>query len=440
VTADDPSAQTDPDFPFDPDNPWPIDPSHCTTIAQSGQTAWKTARRIAHLDMDAFYASVELLRRPDLKGRPVAIGGRGDPTRRGVVTTATYEARAFGIHSGMALSVAARRCPDCVFLPTDFERYRDYSRRFKRAIAEVSASIEDRGIDEVYLDLSGLPGTARALAVDLQRRVADATGLSCSIGVAPNKLVAKICSDLDKPGGITIVGPADVTARIWPLPARKVPGIGPKADAKLKSLGIETVGQLAAADGGWLRGHFGERYGAWLLRAAHGRDERALDLDPEPRSRSRETTFERDLHPRRDWASIAGTLSTLSARVAEDLQRRGYRGRTIGIKLRFADFRTVTRDRTVPVPVDDAGSIRLVAFDCLRRVVLDRPLRLVGVRVGELSAADATPSAGDAHASPGADQGARPPSEDTWTLPLFDAASAVDGADRGGTPGSPRSQ
>jgi DNA polymerase-4 len=277
-----------------------------------------TVRRIAHLDMDAFYASVELLRRPDLKGRPVAIGGRGDPSRRGVVTTATYEARAFGIHSGMALSVAARRCPDCVFLPTDFERYRDYSRRFKRAIAEVTASIEDRGIDEVYLDLTGLPGTARALAADLQRRVADATGLSCSIGVAPNKLVAKICSDLDKPRGITIVGPADVTARIWPLPARKVPGIGPKADAKLKSLGIETVGQLAAADAGWLRGHFGERYGAWLLRAAHGQDERALDLDPEPRSRSRESTFERDLHPRRDWASIAGTLSALSARVAED--------------------------------------------------------------------------------------------------------------------------
>jgi DNA polymerase-4 len=365
------------------------------------------ARRIAHLDMDAFYASVELLRRPDLKGRPVAIGGRGDPTRRGVVTTATYEARAFGIHSGMALSVAARLCPDCVFLPTDFERYRDYSRRFKNAIAAVTPTIEDRGIDEVYLDLTGLPGDARALAADLQRRVAEATGLSCSIGVAPNKLVAKICSDLDKPRGLTVVGAEQVCARIWPLPARKVPGIGPKADARLRALGIETVGQLAAADARWLREHFGERYGTWLLRAAHGLDERALDVDPEPRSRSRETTFERDLHPRRDWVAIAGTLSALSARVAEDLQRRGYRGRTIGIKLRFADFRTVTRDRTVPVAVDDAGSIRLVAFECLRRVALDRPLRLIGVRVAELSAAGATAGTpGEAH-------------EADATLPLF---------------------
>lgn len=358
--------------------------------------------------MDAFYASVELLRRPDLKGRPVAIGGRGDPTRRGVVTTATYEARAFGIHSGMALSVAARLCPDCVFLPTDFERYRDYSRRFKHAIAAVTPTIEDRGIDEVYLDLTDVPGGSRWLAADLQRRVAEATGLSCSIGVAPNKLVAKICSDLDKPRGITVVGPEQVCARIWPLPARKVPGIGPKADARLRALGIETVGQLAAAEAGWLREHFGERYGAWLLRAAHGRDERPLDVDPEPRSRSRETTFERDLHPRRDWAAVAGTLSALSARVAEDLRRRGYRGRTIGIKLRFADFRTVTRDRTLPVAVDDAGSIRLVAFECLRRVALDRPLRLIGVRVAELSAAGAT-----------ADAAGEAPDADA-TLPLFE--------------------
>jgi DNA polymerase-4 len=349
------------------------------------------SRRIAHLDMDAFYASVELLRRPELAGRPVAIGGRGDPTRRGVVTTATYEARAFGVHSGMALSVAARLCPGCVFLPTDFEAYKDASRRFKRAIAEVTPAIEDRGIDEVYLDLTDLPGEARTIAADLQRRVREATGLSCSIGVAPNKLVAKICSDLDKPRGITIVGPAQVADRIWPLAARKVPGIGPKADAKLQALGVATIGALAACEPGWLGEQFGERYGGWLHRAAHGIDDRPLELDPEPRSRSRETTFERDLHPRRDWATIARTLVEQSDRVAEDLRRRGYRGRTIGIKLRFADFRTVTRDRTVPVALDDAGSIRLVAFECLRRVELVRPIRLLGVRVGELSPADAMP-------------------------------------------------
>jgi DNA polymerase IV len=345
------------------------------------------ARRIAHLDMDAFYASVELLDRPELRGRPVAIGGRGDPTRRGVVTTATYEARAFGIHSGMALSVAARLCPECVFLPTDFERYRDYSRRFKRALSGVTSAIEDRGIDEVYLDLTGLDGAALTLAADLQRRVFEATGLSCSIGVAPNKLVAKICSDLEKPRGLTVVGAGDVARRIWPLPARKVPGIGPKADEKLAALGVRTIGELAACDPGWLREQFGARYGGWLHRAAHGQDDRALDLDPEPRSRSRETTFERDLHPLRDWATIASTLSDLSGQVADDLKRRGYRGRTVGIKLRFSDFRTVTRDRTVAVPLDDGGSIRLIVFECLKRVDLERSIRLLGVRVGELSPA-----------------------------------------------------
>ena len=373
------------------------------------------ARRIAHLDMDAFYASVELLDRPELRGRPVAIGGRGDPTRRGVVTTATYEARAFGIHSGMALSVAARLCPDCVFLPTDFERYRDYSRRFKRALTDVTSAIEDRGIDEVYLDLTGLPAPALDLAADLQRRVFEATGLGCSIGVAPNKLVAKICSDLEKPRGLTIVGAGDVARRIWPLPARKVPGIGPKADEKLGTLGVRTIGELAACDAGWLREQFGTRYGGWLHRAAHGQDDRALDLDPEPRSRSRETTFERDLHPVRDWAAIAGTLSDLSAQVSDDLKRRGYRGRTIGIKLRFSDFRTVTRDRTVATPIDDGGSIRLIVFECLKRVALERSIRLLGVRVGELSAVGEPPSE---PASP-------EPHARSDTLPLF-----ADPADR----------
>jgi len=394
--------------------------------------------------MDAFYASVELLTRPELRGRPVAIGGRGDPTRRGVVTTATYEARAFGIHSGMALSVAARLCPDCVFLPVDFDRYRDYSRRFKAAIAELTPAIEDRGIDEVYLDLSGLPGGTRELALALQQRVLEATGLSCSIGVAPNKLVAKIASDLDKPRGITIVAAADVPTRIWPLAARKVPGIGPKADAKLQALGVATIGELAAREPAWLRAHFGERYGGWLHRAAHGLDERPLDLDPEPRSRSRETTFERDLHPVRDWQALAGTLAALSKQVAEDLRRRGYRGRTVGIKLRFADFRTVTRDRTLPLPVDDAPTIRRLAFECLHRVELARSVRLVGVRVGELSPADALPATGDdaAAAPPVAQEPRR--ATDAWTLPLFgedptdDQAAAL--ARGPGAPGSPRSQ
>src|SRR5690606_36978076 len=171
----------------------------------ASRMAW---RRIAHLDMDAFYASVELLRRPELRGRPVAIGGQGEPSRRGVVTTATYEARAFGIRSGMALRRAAELCPDCVFLPVDFPEYRRWSRRFKAAIATVTDRIEDRGIDEVYIDLGTLTGVridnGEAIAREIQRRVFAATALTCSIGVAPNKLLAKLCSELDKPNGITV--------------------------------------------------------------------------------------------------------------------------------------------------------------------------------------------------------------------------------------------
>ena len=363
--------------------------------------------------MDAFYASVELLSRPDLRGRPVAIGGRGDPTRRGVVTTATYEARAFGIHSGMPLSIAARKCPDCVFLPVDFERYRMVSRQFKAAIAQVTDAIEDRGIDEVYLDLTPLEAQSRELALTLQKHVFDATGLSCSIGIAPNKLIAKIASDLDKPRGITLIGRDDISGRIWPLPARKIPGVGPKADARLTELGISTIGQLAACDPAWLCEQFSPRYGQWLHRAAHGQDDRPLDLNPEPRSRSRETTFQNDLHPVRDWQVLAQTIAALSKQVGEDLKKRGYRGRTVGIKLRFSDFQTVTRDRTVDTPLDEGSSIRRLAFECLGRIALERPVRLVGVRVGELSPADDT-----ADKTAGARAIAAPRSDDS-TLPLF---------------------
>lgn len=374
------------------------------------------SRRIAHLDMDAFYASVELLSRPELRGRPVAIGGRGDPTRRGVVTTATYEARAFGIHSGMALSVAARKCPECVFLPVDFERYRAVSRQFKAAIAAVTDEIEDRGIDEVYLDLTPISADSYDLAKTLQGHVLAATGLSCSVGVAPNKLIAKIASDLDKPRGITLIGTDDIPRRIWPLPARKIPGVGPKADARLIELGIATIGQLAACEPAWLCEQFSPRYGQWLHRAAQGHDDRPLELNPEPRSRSRETTFQNDLHPVRDWQALAQTIAALSKQVAEDLKKRGYRGRTVGIKLRFSDFRTVTRDRTVDSPLDDGTSIRRLAFECLGRIPLERPIRLVGVRVGELSPAD------DSLGTVPGPSTKLPTRNDDGTLPLFDEA------------------
>jgi len=347
--------------------------------------AW---RRIAHLDMDAFYASVELLRHPELRGRPVAIGGHGDPRSRGVVTTATYEARAFGIRSGMALRRAVDLCPDCVFLPVDFAEYRLWSRRFKEAIATVTDRIEDRGIDEVYIDLSQLTGVridgGEAIARDIQRRVFEATGLSCSIGVASNKLLAKIASELDKPRGLTVLDELDLAERIWPLPASRINGVGPKADARLQALGIRTIGELAATPRDFLIEKFGRSYGAWLHDAAHGRDDRELVLESSPRSMSRETTFERDLHPERDARALAGVLEKLCGQLAADLRRRGYAGRSVGVKARYDDFRIVTRELTLAAAVDDELAIRRAAFDCLQRVPAKRRLRLLGVRVGGL--------------------------------------------------------
>ncbi|MEZ5650079.1 MAG: DNA polymerase IV [Burkholderiaceae bacterium] len=351
-------------------------------------TGTTAVRRIAHLDMDAFYASVELLRRPELRGLPVAIGGRGDPNSRGVVTTATYEARAFGIHSGMALARAARLCPQCVFLPTDFDEYRRQSRRFKAAVAEITPRYEDRGIDEIYIDFDAVadaPDGGRALATQLQQRVRDrCDGLTCSLGVAPNKLLAKIASDMDKPAGITVLELADVPARLWPLPTRVINGIGPKAEQRLREMGIERIGELAATDRLRLRERFGERYSAWLLEAAHGRDSRTLVTASEPVSRSRETTFERDLHPVHDLARLHELLDRLATQVAGDLARGGHLGRTIGIKARYDDFKIVTRDVSLGTPTASPARIIEAARHCLTRIPARRRLRLLGVRVASL--------------------------------------------------------
>ena len=364
-------------------------------------------RRIAHLDMDAFYASVELLRYPELRGRPVVIGGGRDlqPVRlpdgscrfarlrdyvgRGVVTTSTYEARALGVFSAMGMMKAARLAPDAVMLPVDFDAYRHYSRLFKAAVAAIAPCIEDRGIDEIYIDLTEVDGETRELAQRIKQAVRDATGLTCSIGVTPNKLLSKICSDLEKPDGLTLLAMADVAQRVWPLPVNKINGVGPKASERLARLGIATIGELAAADPAVLVRHFGRHYGTWLHEVAHGIDERPVVTEAEPKSISRETTFERDLHPRLDRAELTPILTALCTRLADDLKRKGYRSRTIGIKLRYDDFRRITRDLTLEHPTDDAAAIRRAAGECLRRVPLDRRLRLIGVRAGSLTARNA---------------------------------------------------
>ena len=357
--------------------------------------------------MDAFYASVELLRYPDLRGRPVVIGGgrrhqptqsadgtRGyalmrDYTGRGVITTSTYEARALGVHSGMGVMKAAQLAPHAVLLPIDFDEYRKYSRLFKAAVRAVAPLVEDRGIDESYVDLTDLPGAqddaGRAAGQRLKDAVFEATGLTCSVGITPNKLLSKLCSELDKPNGLTLLNHADIPARVWPLAAKKINGIGPKATEKLAGFGIHTIGEVAAADPQFLVTHFGKSFGAWLHEASHGRDERAVVTYSEPKSISRETTFEDDLHPLRDREKLSKIFTDLCVRVADDLKRKGVVGKTIGLKLRYDNFKTVTRDHTIDAPTDDARAIRRAAGECLKRVPLDRRIRLLGVRVGALS-------------------------------------------------------
>ncbi len=364
-------------------------------------------RRIAHLDMDAFYASVELLRYPELRGQPVVIGGRSehqpmaqadgrrqfcrlrDYAGRGVITTATYEARAFGIASGMGVMKAAQLVPDAILLPVDFDAYRHYSRQFKAAVAAIAPRIENTGIDEIYIDLSDLSDETSVLAQRIKQTIRDATGLTCSIGIAPNKLLAKIGSDLNKPDGVTLLDMSDIPDRIWPLPVQKINGIGPKATKKLATLGIQTIAELAQTDAGLLQLHFGRSYAAWLCDVSRGIDHRPVETHSEPKSISRETTFERDLHPRLDRPALSEIFTALCVQVAADLKRKGYIGRTIGIKLRFEDFRTVTRDFTLTAHTADAGQIRRAAGECLRRIPLTRRLRLLGVRVSALRPAHA---------------------------------------------------
>jgi DNA polymerase-4 len=352
--------------------------------------------------MDAFYASVELLRYPELRGHPVVIGGRSlhqpamladgnhefarlrDYAGRGVVTTSTYEARALGVFSAMGMMKAAKLAPDAVLLPADFDAYRHYSRSFKQAVAAIAPQIEDRGIDEIYIDLTESHEEGLPLAQRIKDAVRTATGLSCSIGIAPNKLLAKICSELDKPDGITLLTMDDLETRIWPMPARKINGIGPKAGEKLAAIGIHTIGDLAQQSMTQLQIHFGRSYGEWLHHAAHGVDDRPVVTYSEPKSISRETTFERDLHARLDKDKLSEIFTSLCQRVAQDLVRKAYLGKTIGIKLRYDDFRTVTRDITLAEATDDPSVIRRAAGECLRRVPLEKRLRLLGVRVGGL--------------------------------------------------------
>ena len=339
-------------------------------------------RRILHIDMDAFFSSVEQKRHPELVGKPVVVGGGGDPTKRGVVSTASYEARKFGIHSAMPLRTAYKLCPDAVFLPVDYEEYSRVSEKIKEILREFSPIVEDVGIDEAFLDISSLDKPSEEIAEEIKKRIKDETDLTCSIGIAPNKLLAKMASDMQKPNGLTIITEDDIESRIWPLPVRKLWGVGPKTEAYLKDMGIKTIGELAALSLDRLIEEFGQSYGSYLYEASRGIDESPLVTHWEPKSISRETTFQKDVD---NWQVIAKTLAELTKDVVTSMKEEGYQGRTITVKVRFSDFKTYTRAKTLAESTDSLEEIRRAAFDCLKRVELKKKVRLIGMRIGNLA-------------------------------------------------------
>jgi DNA polymerase IV len=347
-------------------------------------------RRILHIDMDAFFSAVEEKRHPELAGKPVVIGGSGDPTKRGVVSTASYEARKYGIHSAMPLMTANKLCPNAIFLPVDYEEYSRMSKKFKAVLREFTQTIEDVGIDEAFLDISSIDKPSDEIARDIKGRIKEETELNCSIGIAPNKLLAKIASDLDKPDGLTIITEGDIEKRIWPLPARKLWGVGPKTEAYLKEkMGIKTIGELASLPLEKLVEEFGQSYGGYLYEASRGIDESELVTHWEPKSISQETTFQRDLD---NWQSIAKNLVELIQGVVGSMKKEGYRGRTVTVKVRFADFKTYTRAKTLDKFTDSEPEIRRAAFECLNRFELKKKVRLIGFRVSNLEKEERQPS------------------------------------------------
>jgi DNA polymerase-4 len=334
------------------------------------------------MDMDAFFAAVEERRHPELKGRPVIIGGSGDPTKRGVVSTASYEARKYGVHSALPLMTAYRLCPGAVFLPVDYDEYARISGVIKDILRQFSPVMEDVGIDEAFLDISDIGRSDEEIAHEIKELIKQHTGLSCSIGIAPNKLLAKIASDMQKPDGLTVIHTGDIESRIWPLPVRKLWGVGPKTEVSLKSIAVHTIGDLASLPLGALKEKFGQSYGLYLHDASHGVDNSPLTTHWEPKSISRETTFQTDTD---DWQTIARNLAELIKETVADLRQRGYKTNNVTVKIRFSDFQTQTRAKTISELTDNLETIRRVAFSCLSRFEFRKKVRLVGARLGGLT-------------------------------------------------------
>lgn len=333
--------------------------------------------------MDAFFAAVEQKRNPELKGKPVIIGGRGNPQQRGVVATASYEARRFGIHSAQPLRTAYKLCPQAIFLPVDYREYSRVSEHFKKILEKFSPIIEDVGIDEAFLDISQSILSSEEIAKMIKERIKNDLDLTCSIGIAQNKLLAKIASDLNKPNGTTIIDANNIQTIIWPLEVRKLWGVGPKTEAYLKNVSINTIGTLATMPLGNLQEHFNASYAEYLYDALRENDHSQLVTSWEPKSSSREITFEKDTN---NWQTIAKMLAKLSKKISQDLVDTGYLCQTVTLKIKFSDFQILTRTKTMHEATDSELIIRKAAFEALSRVEIKKKVRLLGVRVSNLKA------------------------------------------------------
>jgi DNA polymerase-4 len=349
------------------------------------------ALSIVHVDMDAFYVSVELLRRPELRGKPVIVATGTDPRARGVVMAASYEARRSDVHSALPLAIANRRCPQAILIPRDMALYRRASTKVMEILGRFTDRVEIAGLDEAYLDLSGSP-TPKARARELKRSVREETGLVCSVGLAPNKLLAKIASDLDKPDGFCVLTPEGMLDAVGERRATLLPGVGQRTCERLAELGIRTVADLAHGDPIELERAFGAKLGRALHERANGRDERALVTERAPKSESRETTFPEDVS---ELTELEAALDRLLDSLCDGLSSSGYSGRTVTLKIRLRPFRTHTRSQTLPSPTRDRDTIGRVARELLERFERDAPVRLLGVGVSGLSEASQAEPAGD---------------------------------------------
>ncbi len=343
-------------------------------------------RRILHCDMDCFYAAVHVRDDPSLAGKPVVIGG--SPEGRGVVAAASYEARRFGVGSAMPAARAVRLCPGAVFLRPDFPRYRRESEEIFRIYRELTPLVQAVSIDEAYLDVTDHLepwGSATAVAREIRRRVRAERGLTVSVGVGPNRLIAKIASDFDKPDGLTVVRPEKVETFLAPLPVRRLHGVGPATERALEALGVHTVAELRTLSLDRLVGRFG-RHGQMLWEFARGLDDREVTTHRERKSLGKETTFREDLS---EVAEMERVIDELSASVASGLARREIAGCTVTLKVRYGDFTTVSRSTTRALPVSDGEELARLAKELLGRTEAAlRPVRLLGVTASKLVGAE----------------------------------------------------